>query len=177
VREADLSRREQSEYWDLSQAVKAGNWQRASELLTKKPSYALVADDLGHTLLHVAARAGRCDLVRLLVAHGADVNYHNEFIIGDTPLDFVINFPPENVEEVIDTLISAGASPNIATWMWNTALDRAAKMFKEAQDSAARERARRIFLRLRRACGNFPPPDLRGEGVPWPPRPFDRKGK
>lgn len=43
-------------------------------------------DDLGKTPLHYAVQSGRLDVVDRLIQAGANVNAHDERLIGNTPL-------------------------------------------------------------------------------------------
>jgi ankyrin repeat protein len=78
-------------------------------------------DELGRTPLHCAAQHGHLDVMRLLLASGADVNAHDESVIGDTVLRHVAS----NCSfEVAKILVDAGANPSIPGWMRLTALDK-----------------------------------------------------
>ena len=78
-------------------------------------------DELGKTPLHYAAMRGHLDVMNVLLAAGADVNAHDERVIGDTVLGEVAS----NCSfEVAKILIDAGADPTIPGWMLLTALDR-----------------------------------------------------
>ena len=85
-------------------------------------------DDLAETPLHQAAREGHLDIMRMLLAAGADVNRHCEDRIGETPLSLVADTCSL---EVAQLLIDAGADPTIQGWMGLTALDRAASRTDE----------------------------------------------
>jgi ankyrin repeat protein len=68
-----------------------------------------------------------CDVgcpATLLLAHGADVNAHNEDDIGETPLGLVA---ASCSYEMAKILIDGGADPRIPGWMGNTALTRASE--------------------------------------------------
>ncbi|HEX6813206.1 MAG TPA: ankyrin repeat domain-containing protein [Planctomycetota bacterium] len=86
-------------------------------------------DDLAETPLHKAARNGHLDIMRMLLAAGADVNRHCEERIGETPLGLVADTCSF---ELAHLLIDAGADPTIRGWMGLTALDRAARRTDEA---------------------------------------------
>jgi ankyrin repeat protein len=87
-------------------------------------------DDLGKTPLHYAVRAGRIDVVDRLIRAGANVNAHDERVIGNTPLS---DNARECSYEMAKRLIDAGADPTIPGWMQLNALHRAA----ERKDSEA----------------------------------------
>src|SRR5262249_14677060 len=65
----------------------------------------------GETALMTAARTGRIDAVRLLLAHGADVNARDSRR-GQTALMWAA---AQNNTEVIRTLIAAGADVHVHT--------------------------------------------------------------
>jgi ankyrin repeat protein len=65
---------------------------------------------------------GNVDVLQLLLASGANVNAHDERVIGNTPLREVA----DNCSfEVAKILIDAGADPTIPGWMQITALHKA----------------------------------------------------
>ena len=76
-------------------------------------------DELGRTPLHYAAQHGHLDVMRLLLDSGADVNAHDESVIGDTVL---LHVASNCSFEVAKVLIDAGANPTIPGWMMLTAL-------------------------------------------------------
>ena len=68
-----------------------------------------ISDDSGFTPLHFAAQQGQAEAARLLVEAAAPLEARNKF--GNTPLWVaVMNRRAARGEEVIATLISAGAS-------------------------------------------------------------------
>ena len=78
-------------------------------------------DDLSWTPLHHAARNEHLEVVRHLIAAGADVNAHEEQRIGDTVLKHVA---PSCSLDLARMLVDAGADPTIPGWMGLTALDK-----------------------------------------------------
>ena len=117
----------------LHGAAQSGNVEEVRRLLKNgyQPSE---FDDLGKTPLHYAAECGHLDVLKALIASGADVNAHDERVIGNTPLREVA----DNCSyEVAKVLIDAGADPTIPGWMQITALHK------------ARERRRPEGLRVR----------------------------
>ena len=105
----------------LHLAAQDGDIQEVSQLLRDgyQPN---VFDELGKTPLHYAAERGHLDVMRLLLASGADVNAHDERVIGNTPLREVAG---DCSFEVATILVDAGADPTIPGWMQITALHKA----------------------------------------------------
>lgn len=68
-----------------------------------------VKDDLGYSLLHLAAGWGRVDVVRWLIKNGLDVNAHNNYL-GKTVLHFAV--VGGNLE-VVRLVLESGAIPTI----------------------------------------------------------------
>src|ERR1700722_5290204 len=83
---SDLTAQFQRE--QLHQAAQQGNLARIEELL--KQEYPINRfDDLGYTPLHYAAQAEHLHVVDRLIKAGANVNAHDEQMIGNTPLSEV----------------------------------------------------------------------------------------
>jgi ankyrin repeat protein len=79
-------------------------------------------DELGKTPLHYAAERGYLEVIDVLIASGADVNAHDERVVGNTPLREVA---ANCSYEVAKILIDSGADPRIPGWMQITALHKA----------------------------------------------------
>lgn len=102
-------------------------------------------DDLGRTPLHYAVEGEHGDVVDLLLRAGANVNAHDERVIGNTPLG---EYAGSCSYDMAQRLIDAGADPTIPGWMRLSALDRAARrekpegqrVLKLLQDAAKRPR-------------------------------------
>ena len=92
----------------LHYAALEGDVVRAEELLAGGAG-ASVADDQGFTPLHFAAQSNKPEVVRLLVARGADFDRVNR--VGNTALGLAV-FNSEGRGEVIETLLEAGADPD-----------------------------------------------------------------
>ena len=111
----DVLKREQ-----LHVAAQDGDLGEAQRLLNEghQPN---IFDELGKTPLHYAAERGYLDVMRLLLASGADVNAHDERVIGNTVLREIAS----NCSfEVAKILVDAGADPTIPGGMLLTALDK-----------------------------------------------------
>jgi ankyrin repeat protein len=102
-------------------AAQDGDVGRLSELVAE--GHAVNAfDDLGHTPLHYAVEKGHLDAARFLIGSRADVNAHDERVIGETPLGEVAGTCSLQMARL---LVEAGADPTIPGWMQLTALDKA----------------------------------------------------
>jgi ankyrin repeat protein len=78
-------------------------------------------DSLGKTPLHYAVAKEHFDVVEALIRAGANVNAHDERVIGDTPLG---DCAKSGSFEMIRRLLDAGADPTIPGWMQLTAIHR-----------------------------------------------------
>lgn len=107
----------------LHRATQEGDLTAMEALLTRKYPVNRF-DDLGKTPLHYAVQSGRLDVVERLIKAGANVNAHDERLLGDTPL---ADNAAKCSFEMAKRLVDAGADPTIQCWMQLTALDRAAK--------------------------------------------------
>jgi uncharacterized protein len=85
---------------------------------------ARAADSSGATVVHYAAMANDPAYLEVLLAHRADPNAPNA-VTGDTPLMSALM---GNREEQFRALLAAGAKPDLADRMDNTALHVAAKI-------------------------------------------------
>ena len=111
----DILRRE-----ELHFAAQGGGVAEVTRLLNEGHS-PNVFDELGKTPLHYAAALGHLDVMRLLLASGADVNAHDERVIGNTVLRDVASNCSFDVAKI---LVDAGADPTIPGWMMLTTLDK-----------------------------------------------------
>ena len=93
----------------LHHAASDGGLARVRELLAAKYPVNRF-DDLGKTPLHHAAEGEHLDVVDELFAAGADVDAHDERVIGDTPLGECAG---SCSYELAKRLVDAGADPTI----------------------------------------------------------------
>lgn len=115
----------------LHRAAEAGDLLLIRDLINRK--YPINRfDELGKTPLHYAVEADRIDVVKLLLGSGANVNAHDERLLGNTPLSDNIG---HCTYEMAKLLIDAGADPTIRGWMRLNAIDRAGSR----KDTNARE--------------------------------------
>ena len=110
-------------YFELDDAIAKGLWETLNLYLVAGGDPSAAHPDDGTTLLHLAARRHLPDMVRLLVAAGANVNALDR--MGTSPLRAVLNdssqialkdSPDEEDEErktlnqeIVKTLVDAGA--------------------------------------------------------------------
>ncbi len=92
-------------------------------------------DEFGYAPLHWAVLNGHEDAASLLIAAGADVNAHDERVIGNTPLNDAADGCTLRMARL---LVDAGADPAIPGWMQLTALYRASNR-KDQDGPAVRE--------------------------------------
>ena len=115
----------------LHRAAQDGDLARVNDLIERK--YPVNGfDDVGKTPLHYAVQDNRQEVVKRLIEAGANVNAHDERVIGNTPLS---DNARECTYEMTKVLIDAGADPTIRGWMQMNALDRA----RERKDANARK--------------------------------------
>jgi hypothetical protein len=76
---------------ELFEAVSAGDLARVKEILERAPEAANAVDEEGATALHLAALHGQREMVRALVAAGADIN-RRDGRFGATPAGWAIEY-------------------------------------------------------------------------------------
>lgn len=79
---------------DLIEAAKLGKLEDVKTILDAEPGLIDSRDSEGATALHYAAFAGHCDVVRLLVERGADINARDS-TFGATPAGWAIEYMRE----------------------------------------------------------------------------------
>lgn len=79
-------RRRDSQYYltELWEAVGKGDTAKVNSILSLKPELVNARDKRGSTPLHAAAGLGQKEIIKILLANGADIHARNEF--GATPL-------------------------------------------------------------------------------------------
>lgn len=90
----------------LSSAIINGDKKAFDALLAKDPSLANKPNNVGETPLFDAAFAGRKEMAKSLIDHGANVNATDDF--GKTPLDQAKFFHKNDIVELLE---SHGAKP------------------------------------------------------------------
>ena len=128
---------------ELHFAALEGDVEKVSQLLNEgyQPD---PFDGLGSTPLHYAAKRGHLDVMRLLLAAGADVNAHDESVSGNTALGDVA---ASCSFEVANMLGDAGADPTSPGWMQLTALDKA-REHKKPEGLRVRELLEKAAVRF-----------------------------
>ena len=139
----DLSLEERFELGWLHQASADGDLDEIRRLLSTDHRQLInVFDELSLTPLMRAAMCGHIEAVKLLLAAGADVNAHDNRLIGNTAINEVAG---DGDFTMIEVLLEAGADPTIRGWMNLNALDRASH----------RRRSPAIYTMLQSAAEKF----------------------
>ena len=92
------------------EAAASGDLRTVQRLLELQPDVALAYGPDGFTAMHLAAFFGRADVVRALLAHGADANSVAQNQSRVTPLHSAV--AGRHLDCVTD-LLAAGARPNV----------------------------------------------------------------
>jgi 7,8-dihydropterin-6-yl-methyl-4-(beta-D-ribofuranosyl)aminobenzene 5'-phosphate synthase len=88
---------------EIHKVAMDGNLEEAKALIAKDPSLTDAKDEMGRTPLHLACYGGHTELVKFLLAKGADIEA--EFANGATPLFWAI---PEGHIDIVKLLIHEG---------------------------------------------------------------------
>lgn len=83
-----------TDFEKLIEAGREGSMEKTRALLQQHPELINNRDAAGATPLHYAAFAGHCDVVRLLVQNGADINARDARF-GATPAGWAIEYMRE----------------------------------------------------------------------------------
>jgi len=126
----------------LHRAAKAGDLPTVQELLGRG-SAVNAFDELGKTPLHYAVLGEHFAVVDYLLRHGADINAHDERLIGDTPLGEAASTCSLRMARL---LVASGADPTVRGWMQLNALDRAGQR-KSSEGTGSEGQAVYEFLR------------------------------
>jgi ankyrin repeat protein len=92
---------------DIRDLVHRGDIPKIQEALRYNPDIVHEADDLGWTVLHEAVRAGRHEVVELLLKHGADKDHLTEFPCS--PLNVARRYLKDENHKVVQLLKNLGA--------------------------------------------------------------------
>lgn len=98
--------------------------EEVTQFLDDDPSCVNARDEFGETALHVAANRKRLELVKLLIARGADVQFKTASEFGETALHQATD---NQSVPIIDVLIETGVDPNTKNKLGSTPLHYAAE--------------------------------------------------
>ncbi|MYN28442.1 ankyrin repeat domain-containing protein [Duganella levis] len=114
----------------LHRAARDGNLSEISHLASE--GFDIDAfDDLSRAPLHYAVEGDSYQAAQLLLELGANVNRHEEELIGETPLSLAVQ---GEYPEIVELMMAHGADPDIQGWVGLTARIRA----KKRRDDAGR---------------------------------------
>ncbi|MCC5823439.1 MAG: ankyrin repeat domain-containing protein [Phycisphaerales bacterium] len=126
-------------------------------------------ESLGWTpLMHTAEHRDH-EGAAWLIDRGAWANPVSAFDLSFTPLDRAVM---NRDIEMARLLLSAGANPNIPTWMHVTAVERAIQQCEDESDDASEQIDQQIRSLLEEACKRFEAPKWPNGTSPaeWPPK-------
>jgi uncharacterized protein len=131
---ADVNVQNENGYTPLMAAAHDGRLE-CIKLLIERGADVNRQDESGFTALTNAVQHSNEQTVQLLISNGADVNLRTK--ASFTPLMFLAynNYPPANISEVANALLSAGADRDAEDGSGETALKHARK--KGAQELIA----------------------------------------
>jgi ankyrin repeat protein len=81
-------------------------------------------DELSKAALHYSVEGEHYKVAQWLIENGADVNLHDDEMIGETALSLAAQ---GDYPEIVELLLKHGADPDITGWMKQTARTRAHK--------------------------------------------------
>ena len=122
-----------SESDEFNGAVMQGDLVKVTTLLKENPNLVLNRDKYGSTPLHWAEESGHKDLVKLLLANGAEVNTGSKPLQNKSKLKFLRDITPLHLaagsgqKEVVKLLLANGAFVNTKDGKGRTALLMAAR--------------------------------------------------
>jgi hypothetical protein len=164
----------------LTNAIREKDHAEVQRVAAEHPETLSEYDDslIDWTALHWAVSESDPDIVRILLAAGADVNQHNAPLAGGTALALAV----ENEEfEIAGYLLDHGANPNITGWMWNTPVDKVLAGLQHTKFDDGHPRGKfndqqagqEMLERMTAAAMKFDPPLYPDGTVPeyWPPTP------
>jgi ankyrin repeat protein len=126
----------------LHRAAEAGDVPAVQDLVGR--GYPLNAfDELGKTPLHYAVLGEHFAVIDYLLRNGADLNAHDERMIGDTPLGEAASTCSLKMARL---LVESGADPTVRGWMQLNAVDRA-KQRRHSEGTGSEGQAVYEFLR------------------------------
>lgn len=98
---------------DLVESAFAGDAERIRELLERHPQLVNEVHPVGGSVLHVAVRRGRNDLVNAMLRSGPDFNLPSAAPESLTPARLAADHPDTEIAEtLINALVGNGADPN-----------------------------------------------------------------
>ena len=106
-------------------AVETGDAAGVREFLAARPELIGKRNDHGDTAVHLAAGAGEVEVLKVLLAQGADVDARDGG--RSTPLGIAATVAKKNVKEVAEILLANGADVNARNINGGTALCSAAR--------------------------------------------------
>jgi len=91
---------------DIFEAIRKGDSNPVQDILRYDPTSANSINSIGYSPLIVASYSGKNEIVSLLIAYGADVNFDTDY--GNALMAAVKN----NHSEIVEILLTNSADPN-----------------------------------------------------------------
>jgi len=114
--------------------TEAGDIVKISDMLKDNPKLVYCRNKMGNTPLHLAMNMGYIDIVKLLLAKGADVNARDSY--SSTPLHYAAKSGRKDIAEL---LLAKGAEVNAKDRDGQTPLSRAVQNFRIAEADLLRQ--------------------------------------